>query len=212
MTATRRGRGAAASTSASSSSSSSFTPLTDLVPASIPYTDQARATLEALRRGQDPGLQALLRALNCARACEAAGAPYASRCLCRSFASASASSSSSASASVAPRGAGGGAAPRCVRGLAPPPGSYRKVGLWAKPPKSDEKAGEEEAKEEEGKEGEEVRRREREREQFFFLSFDFFREAKITKKKTVQKACKEQGSNLENIRIFQNHMIQGKGV
>jgi hypothetical protein len=77
-----------------------------------------------------------------------------------------------------------------VRGLAPPPGSYRKVGLWAKPPKSDEKAEEEEAKEEEGKEGEEVRRREREREQFFFLSFDFFREAKITQKKTVQKLPK----------------------
>jgi len=32
------------------------------------------------------------------------------------------------------------------------------------------------------------------------------------KKKPVLKACKEQGSNLENIRIFQNHMIHGKGV
>ena len=167
----KRGRGGGAST-ATSPASSSFTPLSDLVPASIPFTDQARGVLESLRAGQDPGLDALLRALNCGGACEAAGAPYSAKCGGRAAATAAAAAGTGAgggagSSAAARGGAGGGAAPRCVRGLAPPPGSHRKVGLWAKPPKEEEEeeAGEagKEAKEGEKEEEyeEEVRRRER---------------------------------------------------
>lgn len=148
----------------STSTSTSFTPLSDLVPASIPCTDQARAVLETLRACRDPGIDALLGALNCGGACEAAGAPYSAKCGCRAAFAAAAGGG----------GAGGGAAPRCVRGLAPPPGSHRKVGLWAKPPKAEEEQEEAEAgKEKEAKEGEEEDeeevRRTRERGQFFFF-------------------------------------------
>lgn len=167
-----------------STSSTSFTPLSDLVPASIPFTDQARGVLEALRAGRDPGIDALLRALNCGGACEAAGAPYSAKCGCRA---------AFAAAAAGGGGAGGGAAPRCVRGLAPPPGSHRKVGLWAKPPKAEEEAEEKEAKEgekeEEVDEEEEVRRT-RVRGQFFFFLSD-------SKKKTHLQKTKH-ASHTEN--------------
>ena len=171
----KRGRGGGAST-ATSPASSSFTPLSDLVPASIPFTDQARGVLESLRAGQDPGLDALLRALNCGGACEAAGAPYSAKCGCRAAFAAGGKAGGAG-------GAGGGAAPRCVRGLAPPPGSHRKIGLWAKPRKEEEEEKAKEGGEKEEEEEEEVRRRTRERGLFFFF-FVFKGKKKNSFKKT----------------------------
>ena len=180
----KRGRGGVGGGGASTSTS--FTPLTDLVPASIPYTAQAQETLELLRKGQDPGIDALLRALNCGAACEAAGAPYSAKCGCRSAAAAGGGGASTSFAAAAARGAGGGAAPRCVRGLAPPPGSHRKVGLWAKPPKAEEEEEEEaeEAKEGGEKEEEEVRKTQREN---IFFSFSTRGGEKKKKKLTSRK-------------------------
>ena len=174
----KRGRsgGGGASAAAASSSSSTFTPLTDLVPASIPFTDQARRVLESLRSGQeDPGLDALLQALNCGGACEAAAAPYSTKCGCRAAFAAGGKAGGAG-------GAGGGAAPRCVRGLAPPPGSHRKIGLWAKPRKEEEEEKAKEGGEKEEEEEEEVRRRTRERGLFFFF-FVF----KVKKKNSIKK-------------------------
>ena len=135
----KRGRGGGGGASTSTSGAASFTPLADLVPASIPFNDQAQETLEVLRAGQDPGIDALLAALNCGGACDAAGAPYSGKCGCRAAVAGVARSLPSSTA-AARGGADGGAAPRCVRGLAPPPGSHRKVGLWAKPPKAEAEA------------------------------------------------------------------------
>ena len=149
----KRGRGGGGGASTSTSGAASFTPLADLVPASIPFNDQAQETLEVLRAGQDPGIDALLAALNCGGACDAAGAPYSGKCGCRAAVAGVARSLPSSTA-AARGGAGGGAAPRCVRGLAPPPGSHRKVGLWAKPPKAEAEAAAAEEEEEE-----EVKRR-----------------------------------------------------
>ena len=146
----KRGRGGGGGASTSTSGAASFTPLADLVPASIPFTDQAQETLEVLRAGQDPGIDALLAALNCGGACDAAGAPYSGKCGCCAAVAGVARSLPSSTA-AARGGAGGGAAPRCVRGLAPPPGSHRKVGLWAKPPKAEAEAAALEEEEEEVK-------------------------------------------------------------
>ena len=165
MTSKRGRKGGGTGAASTSSSSFAFTPLSDLVPASIPYTEAAQRTLESLRAGQNPGLDALLAALNCGEACEAAGAPYSSKCSCRAAAGVAASSSSSSSSSAAAAAAArcGGAAPRCVRGLAPPPGSHRKAGLWAKPPKKAEEEEEVGATGGgEGKEKDEVRKMKRE--------------------------------------------------
>ena len=46
----KRGRGGGGGASTSTSGAASFTPLADLVPASIPFNDQAQETLEVLDR------------------------------------------------------------------------------------------------------------------------------------------------------------------